>query len=212
MHIEMSHVAASVVELHHPMVFDTFTDLELRLLYQNLCGQKFTGYSRDILLSNVFKLCTELPNSNLNGLELTVQSGKIGEEDDGFYRYQFGSIYPAALEEPFNGQPLTAAPGYAPLHTPLQAVKTAPAPAPQAASTPANAPRPRSAAPATGEPPKTGSKTGRVWEIADKVWTDNGSPSNIKPLRGAIVSACEAEGINGSTASVQYSKWLKTKG
>lgn len=62
-----------------------------------------------------------------------------------------------------------------------------------------------------GEPsarPKGTSTTGRVWEIADGLFTAAG---NTLPDRKSIIDACVAEGINQATASTQYAKWKKTK-
>lgn len=55
--------------------------------------------------------------------------------------------------------------------------------------------------------PKTGSTTGRVWAIADTLWQSNGT----MPDRKAVMAACEAEGINPSTASTQYGKWKASR-
>jgi len=53
--------------------------------------------------------------------------------------------------------------------------------------------------------PKAGSKTGRVWEIADSQGTENA-------VRKTVMDLCVAEGINASTASTQYGKWRKYNG
>lgn len=53
--------------------------------------------------------------------------------------------------------------------------------------------------------PKATSTTGRVWEIADRM-REAGSTD-----RKAVIAACEAEGINPSTASTQYGKWKASK-
>lgn len=66
-----------------------------------------------------------------------------------------------------------------------------------------------SASPAPGGPPKGGT-TARVWAIADAALDEHGS-GDIKALRAAIISTCEAEGINKSTAGTQYSKWKRAK-
>lgn len=55
-----------------------------------------------------------------------------------------------------------------------------------------------------GERPKATSTTGRVWEIADRVYVEG---TDWKTARTAIVAACIAEGINEATAATQYSKW-----
>lgn len=53
--------------------------------------------------------------------------------------------------------------------------------------------------------------TGKVWDIADRVWQENGNGLITKELRTKIIVACEAEGIHPATAATQYSKWKATK-
>jgi hypothetical protein len=53
--------------------------------------------------------------------------------------------------------------------------------------------------------PKEGSMTGKVWAVADALHTETGTI----PDRKAVIAACEAEGVNPSTASTQYGKWKK---
>lgn len=95
------------------------------------------------------------------------------------------------------------------------APKAPPAPRSAAPATPAQpkaprAPRAPSSA-ATGEAhrPKSGTSTGKVWDIADKLFalglTD-------KELRKQVIAECEGEGVNASTASVQFGKWKSSKG
>lgn len=56
--------------------------------------------------------------------------------------------------------------------------------------------------------PGEGTKTGRVWEIADQLLKETGEMD-----RTTVVTACIDEGINMNTASTQYSHWKKaTKG
>jgi len=57
--------------------------------------------------------------------------------------------------------------------------------------------------------PKATTTTGQVWEIADKMFAEAG---NKLPERKAVIAACEAVEINGSTASTQFGKWKKSKG
>jgi len=59
--------------------------------------------------------------------------------------------------------------------------------------------------------PKAGSATGRVWEIADGVIAAGTHNLSDKGLRGAVVGAAVAEGINPSTAGVQFLKWKKSQ-
>lgn len=50
--------------------------------------------------------------------------------------------------------------------------------------------------------PRPGTKTGRVWEIADRILKETGQAS-----REAVIRACMEEGLNVNTASTQYSYW-----
>ena len=56
--------------------------------------------------------------------------------------------------------------------------------------------------------PKALSTTGLVWELADVEFVKAG---NQLPDRAKVIAACEAEGINPSTAATQYAKWKKEK-
>lgn len=50
--------------------------------------------------------------------------------------------------------------------------------------------------------------TGLVWEIADRLFVENG---NQMPARKLIMEACLAEEINPATAATQYSRWKRLK-
>lgn len=51
--------------------------------------------------------------------------------------------------------------------------------------------------------PKNGSKTGRVWEIADSISGASGKPAERKP----VFEACAKEGINPATTATQFGLW-----
>lgn len=53
--------------------------------------------------------------------------------------------------------------------------------------------------------PRTGTITGRVWEIADKIFNESGEIG-----RDAVIKACMLEGINFNTANTQFSYWKKS--
>lgn len=78
-------------------------------------------------------------------------------------------------------------------------------PAPVAAKARASTAAPR----ADGEPASAPVKgaTAKVWTIADRITAEKGGTID----RGAIIAACEAEGINPATAATQFSRWKKTK-
>ena len=70
------------------------------------------------------------------------------------------------------------------------------------ATTTPREPRAPSSGPATR--PKAGTSTGKVWDHADRLAATG---LQDKELRKAVIAACEADDINGSTASVQFGKW-----
>lgn len=53
--------------------------------------------------------------------------------------------------------------------------------------------------------PSEGTKTGRVWEIADEISQANQAPA----ARGEVLKQCEAEDINQATGATQYGRWCK---
>lgn len=75
----------------------------------------------------------------------------------------------------------------------------------------AKAPKPEKqprAPAAPSERPKAGTTTARVWEIADGVLHNaKGKIADLKQFRAAVIGQCAEEGINSSTASVQFGKW-----
>ncbi len=204
-HIEMAHTDTYVCDEMDPSSFDQLTDLELNLLHVNMCGQKFEGFSRPALIMAVRGICYSLYESKINGFEVSVQANSILDSDKGHYRYTPGSNKATESNEPV--KPLTSVPGVQLTLPPTPKQHSAPAHAQQAAAV---------RAPSTNnDAPKAGSKTGRVWEIADNVFgnmqAERGSV-DLKMLRKDIITACESEGINPSTASVQFGAWKKAKG
>jgi hypothetical protein len=198
-------------------VFGDMTDLELRLLHRNLCGQSFSGYSRPHLIATVAAMCDAAPIADVNPLEVELQAMQIDMDDDAEYRYAPGCATASEQQYLNRLQAFKTSPLVLPLIPPEKPLA---APSPQylallaahAAHAAPSAPREaRESNPSTYVPPKGGSKTGRVWEIAEPIWAAAAKPENWKEIRKAIVEACEAEGINGSTASVQYGKWKQTK-
>lgn len=56
--------------------------------------------------------------------------------------------------------------------------------------------------------PKPGTKTARVWEIADELSAQAGEPAK----RGDVLKAYEAEGGNPATGATQFGRWTKFHG
>jgi len=53
--------------------------------------------------------------------------------------------------------------------------------------------------------PKPDTATGRVWAICDELSASTGKPA----VRGDVMKAGEAEGLNPATIATQYGRWRK---
>lgn len=107
----------------------------------------------------------------------------------------------------------TATPPPAPPQAPTAgAPPPPPAPpvAPAAAAPAAPVPPARIAAPKQNgvSQPGEGTQTRSVWDMADKISKDKGSPATRKE----VVDAAAAAGVNSSTATTQFGKWCKFNG
>ena len=56
--------------------------------------------------------------------------------------------------------------------------------------------------------PGSGTKTGRIWEIADTMSAELQAPAGRK----VVLEAAEKEEINSATAATQYGRWRKYNG
>jgi hypothetical protein len=220
--LEAPHVSVSALLCDDPFGLESLTDLELRLLYKNTTGHiqtGFSGVSRTALLSVNHELITRMPILDADEAELALQAEPIIEPLV-IYKYIKGSnkaqrqsdLYEPltvkiARDEVNEQAAITAAPF---IRKQIDELITPTAK--QAHKSTQSVPRtPRTDNASSGEAPKSGSKTGRVWEIADAIVATGANVSDLKALRKSIITACEAEGINTSTASVQYGKWKASK-
>jgi hypothetical protein len=219
-HIEAAHSPVTIAHYDdYQYGFASLTDWELRVLHEHLCGQKYTGYIRDHLERTIVALCECVPESDIVPHEVLIQAACIPEGDDRYYKYVKGSSFPNPQEDLFAAPALKTPQGIYPAVPITAPEKTPPASCTLAAALlttarkPAEGSAPRSSAPRpeSNEPPKQGSKTGRVWTLADDVLAKHAAPYEWKKVRAEVAAACEADGINSSTMSVQFSKWKKTK-
>lgn len=208
LHIECDFAACVIEDNWH-----LFTDLELKKLYENLCGQKYVGYYRDALVNCVKHLCNSLDADILNGFEVSVQASKIDIKNIKKYKYQPGSKQALEVNELFVKQPRTAhanALSTLPINHTVQPVTSALPQALQALPALPALPM-RISAPVNKDAPKAGSKTGRVWQLCDIWYEQAAKPVEFKTLRKQIMACGELEGINSSTMSVQFGAWKKNK-
>jgi hypothetical protein len=182
--VEMFLLNGIIVDEMDAKSFDDLTELEMKLIYKNMSGIAYVGIEdRNQLVSWMRNICFSLYESSIEGFD-----------------------HPQ-LNAMLSLKPLVSTPVRHPTLPSTPTPNTAPAHATQAA----NPSAPRSTVQVSAEAPKAGSKTGRVWEIAEDIYKAQGAHTDFKSLRKDIVAACEAEGINGSTASVQFGRWKATK-
>ena len=60
----------------------------------------------------------------------------------------------------------------------------------------------------TATKPGAGTKTRRIWDIADEITASNQRPA----LREEVLDAAKSEGLRQSTASTQYGRWARSVG
>jgi len=180
-----------ILSLNERKGFATFTDLELQILYYNLTRTELTVKEYADKLKSVYEQIKTLPVVDLPASE--VEKRFLGPGHD------------------FSTEPVVDKPRrWAGKSHGFES-------APVKGKTPS--PRAKSSTGGGDAPVKPrGGTTARVWEIATKIkeeqFTDGNilDPQDMKALRSAIIAACEAEGINSSTAGTQYSKWKRDQG
>ena len=112
--IEVAHCAISIFPIDdNGQGLQQFTDLELKLLYQNTTGHKFEGFSRLHLVEIVLDAVRRLPVSKVKAFEAQQQAAKIAFTDQGFYRYTPGAYVANRQGDLFEPPALTVLPGAA---------------------------------------------------------------------------------------------------
>lgn len=202
--IELSPVACAVLDAGDPACWGRYTDLELKLVYRNTCGQELLGYMRADHITRVCAVVQALPALDVNAYEVRMQSLAIGE-GAGRYRYARGTTIPQLMTELFAPVPLTGS-------APVLAASTAPA-APTGPDRAATATTPSAATPKAPRP--AGSVTSTIHEVADQLWEKKGKPHDARTvleLRKHIMDVLEADhGIKRSTSSSTLGAWQKAR-
>jgi hypothetical protein len=216
--IEVPESAIVVMSATDPDSYQRFTDYELKVLFNNICGLRHDGFNRNVLIQSVVRLVGMLEETKLRASEVEAQLLSIKEPEQGAYRYQYGSTVPAIQPDLFSPAALVSVPGHKPadkkyfvrspkhdVHKLVEKVGVNPLLPEPHMPTPRDPSAPREVA----SIPAEGSKTRRVWDISERCYAQH--PHYDKQLRALVAAACESEGINSSTMSVQFSKWKHSK-
>lgn len=167
---------------------DEFTDYELRLMFKLLGGDV---YAQDVKTKLYDHIWNKFDVTNVIPAEVEAFAASVDIHDKSSYKYvkgQFTShVAPIIVEQPKLSDPNIP-------YVPFAKKERVPRVSDGQSSVPGR--------------PRAGSSTGRVWDIADSFKDKYGTD---KELRKAVIDACVAEGINSSTASVQFGKWKATQ-
>lgn len=223
-HIEVD-AAVRVVNLENPRFyrpFQGFTDLELKLLYQNTTGEKYDGYGAQ-LQDIVTALALRIEELQINIVELSAQVACVTEEFAGLYKFVPGSREPQLVEDGLFGVPakrvarckdeerravagsllpvlLPPTRTFAPVGRDQQRAPT---------NAPARTPRPAGVA-----PPPRGSTRETIWACADRMWEEAGKPMQagvVLALRKKIMDQLEQDGVKRTSSSNELGAWQKTR-
>lgn len=228
--LDMAHLEADcavhVVSIVNPLYykpFGSFTDLELRLLFENTTGSKYEGRNYDLLQAVCCALAMRLPVLDVNLTELRVQASKVTEEYSGLYRYVKGSREPKLIEDGLFGVPakrVTRSSTEEQLAALGKLLPQEPAPSPAFAPTGRDQPRASSSATPrapraaiVGAPPR-GSTRETIWNRADQMWDAAGKPTSaaaVLALRKQIMDKLEGEGVKRTSSSSELGNWQKAR-
>lgn len=188
------------------------SELELKLMYRNLSGKEDipSDYKEQVL-----ELVSMIPITDVDTAEVARLAATVGPHDKKKYHYvkgQFSSFFnqPVFDDTPRNMEFVKSErtgifmPTYSQEATAKRMARDNVVKAPKEPKEPRAPKEPGEAS----SRPKAGSSTGKVWDIADEIAV---SITDEKALRKSVIDKCVQEGINKSTASVQFGKWRNSR-
>lgn len=218
--IEAAHVSVFIAPCDDPRDFNQFTDLELRLLYRHTTGGDPSTAHRPMMLAHCVALAQQLPEREINGFDVEVQSNSIPDDDKtGRYAYVPGASKPQRKADLFEPERLTCQQSWSTeqvsefaKRAPQAAIAAAGTSAPSAPRSPAA--RPGAGAAATPAAPRGGGRQ-VIWAHMDQIWEKAGKPTDIKIVLGLRKSCMdELEALNlakRSSASSELGNWMKAR-
>lgn len=189
------------------------TPLELRLLYRNTTGIDITGTDDIVVREMLAQVVDDHIDATLaNQFEVDKQIAEVIDDlEKGIpWAYSLGASKPAKQEELFS------------LHCKAlssDAASLAATRAPQRRATRA-APKPRAVAPSPPQPAparkqRAFSVRPIIWEVADRMWQEAGSPKDkavVLELRKQMMAYLESDrGIKRTSSSNELGNWMKER-
>ncbi len=139
--IEVAHTPVTIFDEDRPNNWVRFTDLELKLVYENANGEKWPAHAK-LHFATVMELVRRIPPSAVDQFEAYLQANCISKTDVHYYRYAPGCNKPEQLADLFVTVPRLAAPKVAQVLPPTPALPTPPRPGNVPPQAPIQAPTP----------------------------------------------------------------------
>ncbi len=210
--IECPHAKAWILPLDHNFL-RSFNDLELMLLYKNTTGEPARRVGQQ-LRNVLFEIADRIPIRDVNPFEVNVQAELIPAQSSQRYTYLKGSFKPVIMDTLFQLEPISLSrseneeliasrPLVRPAALPVRAPATTPAPGPQTQRVAAHS------------GPRSGGIKELIWAVADKMWSDAGSPKDQKivlNLRKEVMKFLESEhGFKKGSSSNELGSWMRAR-
>lgn len=184
------------------------SELELKMLYRNLIGPDLPNDFKEQIIHHIIN---NIPVTEADPEEVARLASTVGPNDKKKYKYVRGQFSSFMTPTVFDNTPKDLKFEKNERTGILMPVASSVAVKPERRTSVPKAPKEPRAPKDPSEPagrPKAGSATGRVWEIADEVAE---TITDEKALRKSVIDKCIQEGINKSTASVQFGKWKTSR-
>ncbi|HWV45061.1 MAG TPA: hypothetical protein VN039_03365 [Nitrospira sp.] len=188
-------------------------DIDMHILYKNTSGQA-AKYVGDNLRAVLMHMAQQIPERDVNPVELDAQIRTLNEEEYIPRRYVKGVMVPETLPKGTLGS--FSAPI---LLTDEAAIVRLPRALPQVSERPRAAATPQanpSARPARApSAPRQGGVREVIWAVADRMWEAAGSPKDAKAvleLRKQMMTTLEADhGVKRTSSSNELGQWMKAR-
>lgn len=189
----------SAVEICAPdLIVKAKTDLEIKLLFRSCFPGEDDHISVSDMNDRIAVFVAEMPETDLDEVELRKQAESIHALDKKAYKYVKGSfrasrpaeLFAEAARDTASAAATVAAPAVA---RPVRA---------SAASRPANS------------TPRAGGVREKIWDVADRMWEEAGKPSEksrVLTLRKQIMDKLEQDGVKRTSSSNELGNWQKAR-
>ena len=206
-----------IFEVSHPADLLLYTQFELNMLYENLCGESLNSkVTHHANAESVFNLLRTITPDVINAY-FSEKQANYAMIHNGVYVYDDYKSQPKALKDieivsKFKVKPITQ------VSTASYSVSTATAKRKTnhiETVYPAPTEKQRTVLPVQPTSwPKVGTASHTIWAACEDNWSELAQPvnlNNLKKCKSGVRDQLLAQSINDSTISVQSNKWVKFK-